>query len=392
MGIKKRIGALALILVLATQSNLVSASTIEISTLSMELKSNEQVYEEGTKLQLSNVNDDTMVFIKDIAFDAIESGRDFGLYPSVTIAQAVLESGSGKSGLSTAPNHNIFGIKGFYEGQSVRMRTKEDDGSGNLYEIYSNFKKYPNKEAALRDHDRLLRYGLNGFYSCAWRENAGSPREATQCLQGRYATDTRYSSKLMNIIDTYNLERFDDLLTPRDLKWLSSDSLDPWELPIIKEGTMEKIQTWASGANDSVRFSKKLKDVIESIENGDWEEYSADKYYIEQVLGVEIDFDEEIERYKENPKAGDIAVYKVETGDHEIIEHYAIVEGFRQGSILISEGTMSENGFHEVYRVVLEDSLERYEFISVEELIEVKEITEIDGRTEDITETQSRVD
>lgn len=374
MNIKRNVTSLVLATLMIIQGNLTFADTIEISTLSMELESNEQIYEEGTKAQLANVNDGTMKFIKEIAFDSFESGRDFGLYPSVTIAQAVLESRSGRSGLSTAPYHNLFGIKGFYEGQSVKMRTKEDDGSGNLYEIYANFKRYPSREAALRDHDRLLRYGLNGYYSCVWRENAASPLEATECLQGRYATDTKYSSKLMSIIEDYNLERFDELLTPRDLKWLSSDSLDPWELPIVDESTMEKIQTWATGANDSVKFSKKLRDVIESIENDNWKEYSADKYYIEQVLGVEIDFnDENINRHNK-PKVGDIAIYKTETGDNEIIEHYAIVEGFRENSMLISEGVMSENGFHEVYRIVLEDSLRKYEFISIEEALNIEKI------------------
>ena len=218
------------------------ASFFMVSTTSVhatdEIKSSDpalelEVHVKGTEDQLSNVSEDFVVFIKDIALDAYASGEEYGIYPSVIIAQAVLESGGGTSKLSESPNYNLFGVKGSYEGQSARMQTKEDNGSGNLYTIETKFRKYPNIKASLGDHGRLLREGLNGFYSGTWRENAETPKEAAEFLQGRYATDTKYASKLMSLINNYNLERFDMELTDRDLAWLSSDSLDPWELPII---------------------------------------------------------------------------------------------------------------------------------------------------------------
>ncbi len=62
-------------------------------------------------------------FIQAIASDAQGLQKEEKILTSVTLAQAILESNWGKSGLSTSGN-NLFGIKGSYEGQSVSMGTK----------------------------------------------------------------------------------------------------------------------------------------------------------------------------------------------------------------------------------------------------------------------------
>jgi flagellum-specific peptidoglycan hydrolase FlgJ/LysM repeat protein len=134
------------------------------------------------------------------------------LYASVMIAQAILESGWGQSTLTTQAN-NMFGIKGSYNGQFVEMRTLEDDGKGNLYEIVAKFRKYPSLKESFEDNAHVLKTTsfVSGvyFYSGAWKSNTSSYRDATQWLQGRYATDTTYASKLNNLITTYNLTQFD---------------------------------------------------------------------------------------------------------------------------------------------------------------------------------------
>lgn len=237
-----------------TQTKAEANDKLQLYTVDTELEAFSQKHIKGTQAQLSNVDQDSMRFIKNIAFDAYKSGSEYGIYPSIIIAQAVLESDSGKSGLSKAPNNNLFGVKGSYNGQSVKLLTKEDDGTGKLYTIYANFKKYPNREASLRDHGRLLREGLNGFYSGAWRENAETPEQAAKYLEGRYATDTSYSSKLINIINDYNLKRFDETLTDRDFLWLESDSLDPWELPVIDNPKVDVMQTWYPNLNNIAKI------------------------------------------------------------------------------------------------------------------------------------------
>lgn len=61
-------------------------------------------------------NDQTQQFIDQVAVDAQKLGLKYDVFASVMIAQAILESGSGTSGLSVAPNYNLFGVKGSYGG------------------------------------------------------------------------------------------------------------------------------------------------------------------------------------------------------------------------------------------------------------------------------------
>lgn len=81
---------------------------------------------------------DTRQFVKSIAKDAHRIGQDNDIYASVMIAQAILESDSGRSALAKSPNHNLFGIKGAFEGNSVPFNTLEADGN-KLYSINAGF-------------------------------------------------------------------------------------------------------------------------------------------------------------------------------------------------------------------------------------------------------------
>ncbi|WP_312540526.1 glucosaminidase domain-containing protein [Enterococcus sp.] len=151
-------------------------------------------------------------FIQQVGPMAQQVASANDLYASIMIAQAILESGWGQS-LLTRQANNMFGIKGSYNGQFVEMKTLEDDGKGNLYEIVARFRKYPSLHESFEDNAHVLRTtsftpGVF-FYSGAWRSNTSSYREAAQWLQGRYATDTTYASKLINLIETYNLTQYD---------------------------------------------------------------------------------------------------------------------------------------------------------------------------------------
>lgn len=200
----------------------------------------------GTEEQLSKVNSEVVKFIKEIALMANESGLKHDVYPSITIAQGILESGYGKSSLS-ATHNNLFGIKGSYKGNSVKVKTWEDDGSGQTYTTKANFRVYPSWAESIQDHDDLLKNGLDGFYSGAWVSQTESYKEAAQYLQGRYATDTNYAKKLIGLIEDYNLTRFDKVLTHADTVWLASDSLDPFEVPHVEVTETQEL-TWGSAS------------------------------------------------------------------------------------------------------------------------------------------------
>lgn len=156
----------------------------------------------------------TQAFIDEVGEDARKIAGENNLYASVMIAQAILESGSGNSALASAPNYNLFGIKGSYEGASVNFLTQEDTGGGQMISIRASFRKYPSYKESLTDYMKLLNGGVNGnnsFYSGTWKSNTKEYKDATRFLTGRYATDTSYASKLNSLIEAYNLTQYDEL-------------------------------------------------------------------------------------------------------------------------------------------------------------------------------------
>ncbi|WP_281251194.1 LysM peptidoglycan-binding domain-containing protein [Trichococcus collinsii] len=155
----------------------------------------------------------TNPFLNQIIPSATVIAAQNDLYASVMMAQAILESGWGTSALSKAPNYNLFGIKGNYDGESVNMGTLEDSGGQNYYPINAEFRKYPSYAESLQDYANLLSNGTSWnptYYAGAWKSNAATYQDATAYLTGRYATDTAYSTKLNRIIAQYGLDQYDN--------------------------------------------------------------------------------------------------------------------------------------------------------------------------------------
>ena len=158
------------------------------------------------------VRANTSAFIAQIATYAQPVANANDLYASVMIAQAIVESGWGASTLSMAPNYNLFGIKGSYQGQTVYMDTLEYL-NGKWVTKKEPFRKYPSYAESFADNAYVLRnVSLQAgvyYYSGAWKSNTSSYRDATAWLTGRYATDPSYAGKLNQIIATYGLTKYD---------------------------------------------------------------------------------------------------------------------------------------------------------------------------------------
>lgn len=148
----------------------------------------------------------TIDFIESISEQARHIAAQNDLYASVMIAQAILESDSGQSALSQAPNYNFFGIKGDYNEQSVTMETWEDDGNGNTYTIDAQFRSYGSQAESLEDYAQLLQQDI---YAGVRKSNTRSYQDATAALTGTYATDTSYGTKLNQLIAQYGLTIYD---------------------------------------------------------------------------------------------------------------------------------------------------------------------------------------
>lgn len=148
-------------------------------------------------------------FINKIGPMAAADMKASGILASLTIAQAILESGWGKSGLTVSAN-NLFGIKGTYNGDGYTCKTQEWDGSKYIT-VDATFRKYPSWAESVADHsalfNRLDRYknlrGLTDYkLACQYVREDG------------YATDPNYTPKLVNLVETYDLTIWDGAAGP----------------------------------------------------------------------------------------------------------------------------------------------------------------------------------
>ncbi|KRM66380.1 mannosyl-glycoprotein endo-beta-N-acetylglucosamidase [Limosilactobacillus coleohominis DSM 14060] len=157
--------------------------------------------ETGALQKAANSNQAFLYSIKKAAQDG---WRQYGVLPSVTAAQAIIESAWGRSGLATK-GHNLFGIKGSYNGQSITMRTAEY-GSGGYYYINDAFRKYPSNYESVVDHGRFLAENSR-YRNLLWDTNYASVTAKLQ--RDGYATAPTYASTLNNTIRTYGLDSWD---------------------------------------------------------------------------------------------------------------------------------------------------------------------------------------
>lgn len=158
-----------------------------------------------------------------------------GVLASVSIAQFILESGWGKSGLTQKAN-NAFGMKknlsgntwpgSAWDGKSViSMKTGEETEDGKAYTITAEFRKYNCIEDSIADHsayltgakdgDKLRYEGLKGCKKY---------KTAAQIIKnGGYATSTSYVKALCDIIKEYKLTDYEATATPFKVKVTADD-------------------------------------------------------------------------------------------------------------------------------------------------------------------------
>ncbi|WP_119318113.1 glycoside hydrolase family 73 protein [Companilactobacillus formosensis] len=164
-------------------------------------------YQNETKVEM--VQQEHNSFVKKVAPYAVELGEEYGVLPSITIAQAILESDWGTSTLASQYN-NYFGIKGENPDNTKVLQTKEYT-NGQWTTINGRFRVYSDFRESMKDHTKLL---VNGT---SW-----NPQQYRQVLQSKnyidaavalqtdgYATDPGYTSKIIRIIQKYNLKKYD---------------------------------------------------------------------------------------------------------------------------------------------------------------------------------------
>lgn len=189
-----------------------------LDKLSFSKREKEKVYRYLSDLEYIGIINDNLkkdssyrVFIEELSPKAIELYNKYGILPSITIGQAILESGWGNSDLSVKAN-NLFGIKADdnWKGDSIDMTTSE------YYNdiIKDKFRKYKDKTDSLDDYGKFLtensRYKKNGFFEATqYIGQAKALEKAGYSTKQDKDGNNIYSKLLINIIKENDLQVID---------------------------------------------------------------------------------------------------------------------------------------------------------------------------------------
>lgn len=148
-------------------------------------------------------------FVEKLAPHAKELQQGYGVLPSIILGQAILESNWGQSQLASEYK-NLFGIKASGNQPKISLETKEYMNE-QWITIQGDFKVYSTWEESLDDHTMLFANGTNWNPQLyAGVLTATDYKQAAQALQtAGYATDPDYANKIISVIETYNLDRYD---------------------------------------------------------------------------------------------------------------------------------------------------------------------------------------
>jgi flagellar protein FlgJ len=148
-------------------------------------------------------------FIAASVAPAQQGFRQFGVPASVTIAQAILESGWGRSGLA-ADNRNFFGIKCFGSPGPIANGCRSYPTSEcalTCYPTTATFRTYPSAAASFLDHGKFL--VSNSRYRPAFAYTRDADNFLYQIWRAGYASSPTYMDRTKSLMRQYNLYQYD---------------------------------------------------------------------------------------------------------------------------------------------------------------------------------------
>lgn len=165
---------------------------------------------------------------KDVAMNEMQL---YGIPASITLAQGILESGSGKGRLSVEAN-NHFGIK--CHGWSGNKIYHDDD------EKQECFRKYNDAKYSFRDHSLFLTERKR--YAALFDLKKQDYKGWAQGLKATgYATDRKYPDKLISLIERYELYQFDRAVMGSDFTEEAPQKEDKILYTVAKGDTLYSI-------------------------------------------------------------------------------------------------------------------------------------------------------
>lgn len=174
-------------------------------------------------------------FIEAVVPAAQQSESDYGVPASVTIAQAVLESGWGQSGLATRSS-NYFGIKCGSSGPGPFATGCRDyptqECTPACHTVTASFRVYTSLQDSVRDHGHLLRDSPR--YANAFDHTDDPDQFITDIWTDGYATDPDYPKQVIALMRAYDLYQYDadplSLAATAD----SADAVGNWAVSTVQ--------------------------------------------------------------------------------------------------------------------------------------------------------------
>ena len=204
------------------------------------------------------LNPNVLEYIKKYAPIAVHEMHTSKIPASITLAQGILESGSGISELASKSN-NHFGIKCHSKWQGERVY-HDDDEKGEC------FRKYKFVENSYKDHSAFL--SKRSRYAFLFNYNIKDYKKWAKGLRkAGYATDKKYPQKLIKLIKTYKLYEFDSFKKKdfkskkRSFKFEADDII-----AVLDESEKIESITYIVKKGDTLySISKKFKVTVETL-------------------------------------------------------------------------------------------------------------------------------
>ena len=179
-------------------------------------RESDEIFDNFKRKNKDKLNTYTLDYIDKYKYIALDKMVEYKIPASITLAQGILESRSGRSELTRKAN-NHFGIKCHKDWKGKKVRYDDDRRR-------ECFRKYENPEGSFNDHSMFLttRSRYEGLFRLKPDDYKGW---AKGLRKAGYATDRKYPKKLISIIEDYHLYIFDNLVLNKD-SYISSKEIN----------------------------------------------------------------------------------------------------------------------------------------------------------------------
>ncbi|WP_231490545.1 glucosaminidase domain-containing protein [Pedobacter sp. Leaf170] len=169
-------------------------------------KNNKQIEKAANKANNNTYKSyNTLSYIDEFKAVAIEEMNAYGIPASITLAQGILESGSGNSDLAKYAN-NHFGIKCTSDWKGKNY-FRDDDQKNDCFRVYKD------AHESFKDHSEFLK---RKRYSALFQLDKNDYKSwALGLKQAGYATNPKYPDLLINTIEKYQLYQYDQSETEK---------------------------------------------------------------------------------------------------------------------------------------------------------------------------------